>query len=128
MPNISFFLIYLSLDLCSCSKMLIVDVGFYGGSQKLREIKKGGEGESEHQGEIVRKESQSVSVRHIGAAPFLVMTACSICSPLLLLLSLPHFLFPSLAISIYLLSCSVIDLSIDWPSDPSSICLPLTDF
>lgn len=41
---------------------------------------------------------------------------------------LPHFLFPSPAISIYLLSCSAIDLPIDWGSDPSSICRPMTDF
>ena len=68
--------------MCRCPLMLIQlcihskerkaggDVGIVGGSQRFKEMKKKGEGESEHQRDIVREESQTILVRHIGAAPF----------------------------------------------------------
>lgn len=49
---------------------MVGDVGIVGGSQRFKEIKKRGEGESEQQREIVKEESQSIRVRHVGAAPF----------------------------------------------------------
>lgn len=105
------------------------DVGIVGGSHRFKEMNKGGGRVRASERSSERRESEHPSEARWRCTFFVVvMTACEICCLLLLLLLLLHFLFPSLAISIYLLSCSVIDLSIDWPPDPSSICLPLTDF